>query len=156
MNVTVRRATADDLPAILSLYQHLSLDVYGPDPGLPPEEALRIFREIEADPRAHLLVAELIEDNKRKVIGTVKLDIYPNFTHGGAPAGVVDNMVVEPAYQRQGVGRILLAEIDRIAREAGCYKLSLTSHQDRTWAHAFYEALGWKRSHEGYTLMYSP
>lgn len=154
MKIAVRPATADDLPAVLALYHDLSLDAYGPDPDLPLEEALRIFCEIEADPREHLLVAELVQKAEHRVIATVKLDIYPNFTHGGRPAGVVDNMVVEPAFQRRGVGRLLLAEVDRLARQAGCYKLSLTSHQQREGAHAFYEALGWRRSHNGYTVAY--
>jgi GNAT superfamily N-acetyltransferase len=32
-----------------------------------------------------------------------------------------------------------------LAREAGCYKLALSSNQRRVQAHAFYERLGFER-----------
>lgn len=149
-NLVVRTAVLADLPVILELYRHLALPAYGQDKEMEPREAERLFCEIAADPRQHLLVAEVAG----RVMGTVLLEVYPNLTHGGQPSGVIENMVVLPEERRRGVGAALLREVDRLAREHRCYKLSLTSHQDRPQAHAFYQRMGWQRSHEGYTLRY--
>jgi GNAT superfamily N-acetyltransferase len=42
--------------------------------------------------------------------------------------------------------------VEFLAREAGCYKLTLTSNKRRTDAHRFYERLGFARTHEGFRL----
>jgi len=43
------------------------------------------------------------------------------------------------------VGRAMMAHAMRLAHEAGCYKLALSSNQKRERAHAFYESLGFQR-----------
>ncbi len=46
----------------------------------------------------------------------------------------------------------LVRGASREARQAGCYKLSLTSNKRRSDAHRFYEGAGFKATHEGYRL----
>ncbi len=45
-----------------------------------------------------------------------------------------------------------MAAAVQIARRRDCYKLSLTSNRTRKQAHRFYERLGWRWTHRGYTL----
>jgi GNAT superfamily N-acetyltransferase len=37
-------------------------------------------------------------------------------------------------------------------RGCGCYAAQLTSNNDRSAAHRFYERLGWEKSHSGFKL----
>jgi GNAT superfamily N-acetyltransferase len=39
-----------------------------------------------------------------------------------------------------------------MARERGCYKLTLTSNKARKDAHRFYERLGFEATHEGFRM----
>jgi len=65
---------------------------------------------------------------------------------------VVENVVVASDARSMGVGQRLMEAIGDIARRARCYKIALTSNISRTGAHRFYERLGWKRTHYGYSI----
>ena len=56
------------------------------------------------------------------------------------PAYQLRGMAVDPAYQRQGVGRRMLAEMDRAVQEAG---VTLLWANCRKPAVPFYQRLGW-------------
>jgi predicted GNAT family acetyltransferase len=43
---------------------------------------------------------------------------------------------------------------DLVVREAGCYKMALSSNVKRAAAHAFYESLGFER--HGYSFVIRP
>ncbi|MBI4499360.1 MAG: GNAT family N-acetyltransferase [Chloroflexi bacterium] len=152
MAITVRPADLADLPAILDLYAYLAEEAaaFYHEERLPPAEAERMFQEIAAHPGQFLLVA----DDAGRAVGTVLLVLYPNLTHEGRPAAVLENMVIHPDYRRRGVGAALLRAVDGLARTYRVVKISLTSNAARRGAHRFYEALGWQRSHVGYTLAY--
>jgi len=47
---------------------------------------------------------------------------------------------------------IVTTPIANIIEPFGCKMVQLTSHKSRDRAHAFYERLGWTRSHEGFKL----
>ena len=55
---------------------------------------------------------------------------------------------MHPGARRQGAGRALLEEAERLARERGCWQLTLESGYQRREAHAMYEAFG--MANEGY------
>jgi GNAT superfamily N-acetyltransferase len=52
-------------------------------------------------------------------------------------------LVVTPEAQRHGIGRQLLRDAERRARQAGAARIELTSGSQRTDAHAFYRACGY-------------
>lgn len=49
---------------------------------------------------------------------------------------------VDPAYQRRGVGRALMAEAERLLREAGCPKINLQVRGSNLTAIEFYRRIG--------------
>lgn len=51
--------------------------------------------------------------------------------------------MVAEAYRRQGVGRMLLGELEARARARRCFYVMLVSGRKRTAAQAFYAALGY-------------
>ena len=76
------------------------------------------------------------------VVGTFALIVMDNLALGGAPAGVVENVVVDEARRGRGIGAAMMRfAMDRCV-EAGCYKLVLSSNVRREDAHRFYEGLG--------------
>lgn len=51
-------------------------------------------------------------------------------------------LVVDEAVRGTGVGRALVEAVEAFAREAGCERLSVTTHEHLTGARAFYPAVG--------------
>ena len=51
-------------------------------------------------------------------------------------------MVVAPAARGRGIGKQMMREAMRLAREAGAAKLMLSSNARRLQAHQFYRQLG--------------
>jgi len=147
--VRVRDATKDDLPRLVELLGQLSLDEPREDAGPPlPDRYSQAFSEIEADPRQRLFVVEVGE----RIVGAASLVIVPNLSHVGSPYAVVENVVVDASERGGRLGALLMERCVEEARQAGCYKLSLTSNKRRADAHRFYERLGFRATHEGYRV----
>lgn len=146
---TVRTATEKDIPRILELYRQLA---FNPPPAGAPvpsmEEYRRVFNKMSAVPGYRLLVAE--EDGE--ILGTTVLVILPGFTHGVSPFAVVEYVVVDEQYRRRGIGKLLMDYVIARSKEAGCYKIMLTSDKRREQAHQFYESLGFAASAHGFRL----
>lgn len=133
----VRPATEADLPAVLHLYQ-TALE----DPRiLAPEQALATFQKMRQYPSYVLYVAE----DETGIVGTFALLLMDNLGHFGAPSGVVEDVAVLPDRQGAGIGRAMMAFAMERCREAGCYKLALSSNRRRERTHAFYESLGFRK-----------
>ncbi len=143
----VRRARVADLLALGRLYAELHLDDYS---NLKPSPArlVKAFRALARNRDHHILVAE----REGEIVGTVHLLIFRHLGHGLRPAAIVENVVVSCAHRSQRIGETMLAEAARIARANRCYKMALTTNVARKRAHRFYERLGWRRTHYGYSL----
>lgn len=142
----IRPAVESDLPQLLELFAQLHSD----DPILPLAAAQAIWRQIETQNGRTVLVAidETAIDGAT-VVGTVDVTVLPNMTRGGRPFVLVENVVVRDARRRAGVGVRLMAEVEVLARAAGCYKIQLMSGAVRSGAHSFYEAIGFQHA-QGY------
>lgn len=149
MTAEFREATIDDLPHIVRM---LADDFLGSqreqyeDP--LPESYVAAFREIEADPNNHLIVA--IEDGA--VIGTLQLTFTPSISFRGGKRATVESVRIDERLRGQGIGRELMLWTIERARREGCIALQLTTHAERADAHRFYEKLGFKKSHLGMKL----
>jgi len=148
MGIAIRSAREADLARIIELLGQIDETMYPPRRDADPATHLGIFRQIEADPRQHLLVAEA----DGRIVGTAHLIVIPLLSRSGKPSAVVEGVVVDEAYRGKGVGAALMRQVQQIAQEAGCYKLTLSTNLARTGAHRFYSRLGWKRTHYGFSL----
>ena len=151
---TIRPARPADLLRLLELLWQLSEQSQFPEaaarePGAGQQAALAQF---DSDPRFHIFVAE----QEGTVVGTLTLYLLPNLSHGGRPLALVENVVVDRDLRGSGCGRSLMRHAERVAAEAGCYKVALMSNRKRSPAHAFYERLGYDRSHVGFTRYAEP
>ncbi|HET6605414.1 MAG TPA: GNAT family N-acetyltransferase [Rhodopila sp.] len=64
---------------------------------------------------------------------------------------LLDNIVVDPAFQHQGIGRRLLAFAEQTACEAGLPSIRLYTHQAMTENIALYTRVGYVETHRGTT-----
>lgn len=75
-------------------------------------------------------------------LGTFSLLVFPVMVHDGRPEAIVEAVVVAPAARGRGIGKRMMQEAMRLAREAGAAKLALSSNARRLQAHRFYRELG--------------
>jgi GNAT superfamily N-acetyltransferase len=138
VDVTIRRATAADLDALVRLLGVLfSLEAdFRPD----ADRQRRGLALMLSDTVCRgVLVAEL----GGVVIGMVTAQLVVSTAEGG-PAAVVEDMVVEEPERRHGVGRRLLEAAVAWARERGATRLQLLADRENAPALAFYERMGWR------------
>jgi GNAT superfamily N-acetyltransferase len=145
--VLVREAQEADLPGVLRLYAQPGLD---DGDVMSAEEARAHYRRFQLYPDYRLFVAVMGGD----IVGTFALLIMDNLAHRGAPSGVVEDVAVRADLRSQGIGRQMMAFALERCREAGCYKMALSSNLKREQAHAFYDALGFER--HGYSFRVRP
>lgn len=138
-DLTIRRATVADLAAIAALYESSGVDEPGANDAALLEAAW--LRMQTQTPTVAVLIAEV----QGRPVGTLTAFVLPLLAHGGRPAALVEDVAVHPDMQGQGIGRALMDEAMRIAGDAGCYKLALSSNSKHSKAHAFYESLGYER-----------
>jgi len=136
--VSCREASKADLPEVLRLYAQPALD-NGEVLALP--EAERLFERITRNPNHKIYVAVC----EGSVVGTFALLVMENLAHMGTPSAVIEDVAVDPEWQRRGVGRLMMQHALQLCGEQGCYKAALSSNLKREQAHAFYESLGFER-----------
>lgn len=147
--LTIRSATKEDLPELLKLLGQL----HGEEPHDAITKELKgAAEDVLSNPLRTLLVAE----REGEMVGTLDLIVVPNLTRGGKPWGVIENVVVDVAQRRQGIGGSLLDSAVEIARGRGCYKLQLVSHQKRDAAHALYRHAHFDAPVQGYRRYLEP
>ena len=147
--IRVRAAVEEDLPAVLDLYAQPDFDR---GKVLPLDEAARLFARFARYPDYTLYVAE----RDGCIVGSFALLVMDNLGHLGAPSGIVEDVVVAPSSQGQGVGKAMMAFARNRCREKACYKLVLSSNAKRERAHAFYESLGFARHGYSFRLDLAP
>jgi GNAT superfamily N-acetyltransferase len=141
--VLVRKASAADIPAVLRLYAQPDLDDGNV---LTVEQGVALFDRFGRYPDYTLYVAE--QDDE--IVGSFALLVMDNLGHLGSPSGIVEDVVVAPARQNNGIGAAMMRFALECCRQKRCYKLMLSSNAKRARAHAFYESLGYER--HGYSF----
>lgn len=131
--LAIRRAVEGDLPVILSLLQEL-----GPhEAPLPLPRAREILARMEQRGCRVWLV-----ERDGEAVGTYSMQLMDNLCHGGTPSAIVESVVVAAAARGGRIGEAMMRHAMERAREAGCYKLALSSNRRRIDAHRFYRRLG--------------
>ena len=140
-DIPLREAVEADLDDVLALYATIE---DSPQDVLALPQARAAWAQFAHYPSYRLWVA-VDAAARGAVVGTYALLVMHNLAHRGEPSAIVEDVVVAPARQGHGIGRQMMAHAMERAREAGCYKLALSSNARRTGAHAFYESLGFAR-----------
>jgi GNAT superfamily N-acetyltransferase len=145
-DVIFRSAAEADLPAIVAL---LADDMIGAGRENASSDAyVTAFREVSADPRNHLVVADI----DGEVAGTLQLTYIPGISRMGAERAQIEGVRVAAAHRSRGLGREMIKWAVGQAEARGCRLVQLTSDKRRSDAIRFYESLGFESTHEGMKL----
>lgn len=125
--------TESDLEALAGLYQQF----WGEESSLEKMQAT--FRRLSRNPYYILLGAKQEEKIVGSAMGIVCEELYGECK----PFMVVEDVIVDKAQRRKGLGSQLMRELERRAIDRGCAYMIFVTEQNRTGAHEFYHALGY-------------
>lgn len=149
-NLIFRRATRDDLPAIVALLANDPLGAKRENYVLPlPQSYEAAFSAIDQDPNNELVVVDTAD---HLVAGVLQLTLVPHITYQGGWRAQIEGVRVASKLRSSGIGKQLFLWAIKRAREKGCHLVQLTSDKTRPDAIRFYEGLGFVASHEGMKL----
>jgi GNAT superfamily N-acetyltransferase len=92
----------------------------------------------------------LVADDDGEVVGMCQVFTFRHFQHVGGRAAEVESVHVRVDRRSQGIGEQLMGAAEEFARQQGCYRVQLTSNNQRLDAYRFYVRLGYDQSHQGF------
>lgn len=135
----IRKASAADAHALKTLYfEHLT--------NYPPKEEqdmtkwANLLEKFAQDDNMYLLV---LEENGI-VVSSVQMAIIESLTHNVRPFAVIENVVTHFAYRNHGYASALLEKATEIAKQKGCYKISLETGSNKESTLHFYRKNGFE------------
>lgn len=133
--MNIRLLAAQDLPALLSLYQHLHVA----DDALPsPDQVNAVWAEIMSTEKISYFGAFVDTD----LVSSCTITVIPNLTRGCRPYGVIENVVTHADRRGRGHGTATLRAALAHGWSAGCYKVMLLTGRNDPAIMRFYESAG--------------
>lgn len=130
----VERIEAVDLPQLARLYDQLV------EEKTDRERMKEVFIRMNKRDDYYLLGAKTETD---LLIGCIMGIVCLDLLKQGLPFMVMENLIVDSKWHGKGAGKLLLAEIESIARKRNCIFIQFCSSSYRRAAHKFYEACGY-------------
>lgn len=134
----VREIRKGELKPLLALYAQLHGEVYS-------DENIRqmaVWQQIMDDRNHHIVVAE----TDGRIVASCVLVVVPNLTHGIRPYALIENVVTDQQYRRQGWATRCLQFAKEIAMGERCYKIMLMTGSKEPGTLRFYEEAGYNRT----------
>jgi len=136
MTIEIRAATESDVPIVFRMIQALAEYERMSHRVTATEEGLRAAL-FGARPVAEVALAYAAGEPVGVAV------FYPTFSTFAGRAGLyLEDLFVEPAWRRHGVGRKLLEHVARLAGDRGCHGLSWSVLGWNESAIRFYRSLG--------------
>ncbi|MCU6793500.1 GNAT family N-acetyltransferase [Paenibacillus sp. WQ 127069] len=138
--ITVRKAKIDDVTGLSELF----IDFIGKESNLT---AMKYQVEIIShDPNYYVAVA----CDGNRVIGTSMGIVCYDLVGNCNPFMLVENVVVSPEFQGQGVGKLLMQTLEDFGQKNQCNYVMLVSGSNRESAYKFYESIGYSIDQRGF------
>ena len=102
--------------------------------------AKEILKRIDSDRNYRIIIAQ--DKQNRQVIGTATLLIEQKFIHNGGKAGHIEDVATRKGYEGKGIGKKVIEELIKIAKENECYKVILDCNEK---VMEFYEKMGFRK-----------
>lgn len=132
-DIALRPATVADAPRIAALFTEEGY----PAGASAVESRLARFE----GPDSTVIVA----DHDGEILGFIALHVVPRFEHDDAFVRIVA-LVVDSTVRERGVGRVLMAEAERIGRDRSAAFVEITAGHHRPAARHLYDSLGYDPS----------
>ncbi|KAF3997198.1 GNAT family N-acetyltransferase [Glaciimonas immobilis] len=159
--ITVRLATLDDTDTLVALLAQMDHDIKADSEAssdqqansAKPHDSMGALKRLDSD-GARRVIAQMATYPNFNVllicadgvaVGTFSLLIFCSLAHGGSQQAVLDAVVISPHCRGQGIGSVMLGHACKIAADAGCYKIALSSSLQRMDAHRFYDSYGFQQ-----------
>lgn len=104
------------------------------------EKTAANLKRLLADQKHHLILV-YIDDTTKKVLGYIHVELFEELYF--APMYNILALAVSPLAQHQGIGSKLMTEVEQVGQKSGITEIRLSSGEERTDAHKFYEHLGY-------------
>jgi GrpB-like predicted nucleotidyltransferase (UPF0157 family)/ribosomal protein S18 acetylase RimI-like enzyme len=128
----IRRARSSDAPAVALLLGELGY------PTDVDDAAAQLDQQLDRDD-----AGALVYDDGGEPVGLITYHVF-DLIYRPRPHCRITALSVRSDRRRRGVARALLEAVEAIARESGCFRVELTTRQDRDDALRFYEACGFE------------
>ncbi len=140
MSPTICEANLEDDQQAAALVE--IIDAYASGPGgqsapLSDQARANLAPGLHGHPMAMVLLAFV----DGRAVGTA-VCVWSFSTFAGRPSINIHDFAVLPEFRGQGVGRALLGEVERRARERDCCKITLEVHDTNEGAKRLYESFG--------------
>ena len=128
--ITLRAAAPSDAERIASLFTDEGY------PSGPSDIVERLARFGSAESQV------IVADHDGEVLGFIALHAVPRFEHSDRILRIMA-LVVDPGVRERGIGRLLMAEAERVGSELGAAFAEVTAGHHRPDARRLYEELGY-------------
>lgn len=122
MPINIRSLQEKDLSQYLQLLSNLTTVGH---PELDQVEER--FRKINNNPDYHISVLTNLSDDK--IVGAGTLLIEHKFIHSLGKVGHIEDIVIDPSYGQQGLGKMIVKHLVELAQTNGCYKVILDCNE---------------------------
>jgi GNAT superfamily N-acetyltransferase len=137
----IRIARDEELPEIIALYNLMWVNSESP---VTMKVGETLYQRIKENPDDDMYVA-LLDD---RVVGS--FTVLVRKTDAGDNECVVENVAVNPKYQRRGIGKSIVRFLADWCKLCGITRLTIASSDKRENVVAFYNALGFERRGSGF------
>lgn len=150
MTLHFRKANRADLIKIVEMIADDELGKQRENFKIPlPKQYISAFETISSDKHQELIV---VECEKLEIIGTLQLSFIQYLTYRGGMRAQIEAVRIRKDKRGLGLGKKMFEWAIHRAKENNAHVLQLTTDKKRPEAIAFYEGLGFVKSHEGMKL----
>ncbi len=139
-HITVRKAEKDDVVGLSDLF----VEFIGQGSNLTAMK--QQIEVLSANSNYYIAVAI----DRDKVVGTSMGIVCYDLVGNCNPFLLIENVVVLPEYQGQGVGNLLMQTLEDFGIINHCNYVILVSESKRESSHKFYEAIGYSTDQRGF------
>ena len=104
------------------------------------------IKSISNNPDYYIAVA----CNGNEIVGTAMAIVCYDIVGNCNPYLLVENVVISNRYRGQGIGKLLMKDIEDFGQEHHCNYVFLVSGNNREDAHKFYESIGYIGNSKGF------
>jgi ribosomal protein S18 acetylase RimI-like enzyme len=137
MSTIIRKATYRDIPQMTALLIQLFTIEQDFVPN-PEKQSKGLKLLLENKSNACVLVA----DTGFRIVGMITAQILIS-TSEGSYSAILEDLVVDKSYRRKGIGKQLMHEIEKWAKDNNISRLQLLADKNNNNALEFYKAIQW-------------